>query len=86
MIDAWNLLFRSPRIFRFLFKFVQPTPLLESTRSDSDRVGIFLSLERWINSRSISCDVCYFTVLRKKYLKKKKRRNIFPLIIRLEIL
>lgn len=86
MIDAWNLLFRSPRIFRFLFKFVQPTPLLESTRNDSDRVGIFLSLERWINSRSISCDVCYFTVLRKKYLKKKKRRNIFPLIIRLEIL
>lgn len=79
MIDAWNLL------FRFLFKFVQPTPLLESTRSDSDRVGIFLSLERWINSRSISCDVCYFTVLRKKYLKKEKR-NIFPLIIRLEIL
>lgn len=79
MIDAWNLLFRSPRIFRFLFKFVQPTPLLESTRSDSDRVGIFLSLERWINSRSISCDVCYFTVLRKKYLKKEKR-NIFPLL------
>lgn len=71
--------------FRVLFKFVQPTPLLESTRSDSDRVGIFLSLERWINSRSISCDVCYFTVLRKKYLKKEKR-NIFPLIIRLEIL
>lgn len=86
MIDAWNLLFQSPRIFRFLFKFVQPTPLLESTRSDSDRVGIFLSLERWINSRSISCDVCYFTVLRKKYLKKKRKKKHLPLIIRLEIL
>lgn len=35
-------------------------------------------LERWINSRSISCDVCYFTVLRKKYLKKRKKKHLSP--------